>query len=263
MLLSATRTLSVQRSMLPDGSVKPPKTAAGVRVVPIVLPLRRLLVSWRLRSPHTRPDDLIVGTADGAPVQERNVRRALADAKQAAGLTETRGGCRCTRFATPTARACNGGTLPDDARTNHGALRSWLHLEGVRPRRAGRRDGRRRRARHRDCGGVRCLVSLLVSLGCRLLALWVAPATRECTDSCVLAARVAPRRSERAPSQAEDRGFEPRRPLGEPCYGRVTRSRPFMPRALWSATLHQYLKRPCRSLNVLAVRAPGRVSPTV
>src|SRR6185436_11540983 len=32
-----------------------------------------------------------------------------------------------------------------------------------------------------------------------------------------------------------------------------------MPRALWSATLHQYLKRPCRSRSVFVVRAPGRV----
>jgi integrase len=48
--------------------------------------LRRALVRWQIRSPHTRPNDLIVCTADRAPVQERNIRRALEDAKTAAGL---------------------------------------------------------------------------------------------------------------------------------------------------------------------------------
>lgn len=83
--------LTVARSMLPDGSVKAPKTAAGARVVPILPALRRALVEWQLRSPHTRPDNLVIGTADGGPVQERNVRRALDDAKAAAGLADTDG----------------------------------------------------------------------------------------------------------------------------------------------------------------------------
>lgn len=48
-------TLAVRRSMLPDGTLKPPKTEAGKRAVPIVPALRRVLVAWRLRSLHTRP----------------------------------------------------------------------------------------------------------------------------------------------------------------------------------------------------------------
>jgi integrase len=84
-------TLNASRSMLPDGSVKAPKTAAGTRTVPLVLPLRRLLVAWRLRSPHTQVEDLVLCTADGGPVQERSIRRALEDAKQTAGLRETDG----------------------------------------------------------------------------------------------------------------------------------------------------------------------------
>jgi integrase len=83
--------ITVSRSMTPDGTSKTPKTAAGERVVPIMPALRRLLVEWRLRSPHTRPGDLFVSTASGGPVQERNVRRALDDAKTAAGLAETAG----------------------------------------------------------------------------------------------------------------------------------------------------------------------------
>jgi integrase len=86
-----TSTLTVTRSMLPDGSVKSPKTDAGVRAVPILPALRRVLVEWRLRSPHTRPDDLVLCTADGEAVQERNMRRALDDAKEAAGLAATTG----------------------------------------------------------------------------------------------------------------------------------------------------------------------------
>jgi integrase len=77
--------------MLPDGSLKPPKTEAGTRTVPIVPALRRLLVAWRLRSPHTRPEDPVICTADGGPVQERNLRRALDDAKESAGLEGTEG----------------------------------------------------------------------------------------------------------------------------------------------------------------------------
>jgi integrase len=79
-------TISVRRSLLPDGTPKPPKTEAGERDVPILPALRRALVLWRVRSPHTSPADMIICTADRAPVQERNLRRALEDAKTAAGL---------------------------------------------------------------------------------------------------------------------------------------------------------------------------------
>ena len=86
-----TDTLTVRRSMLPDGTVKAPKTEAGTRTIPILPALRRLLVARRLRSPHTQPDDFVICTADGGGVQERNVRRALDAAKTAAGLADTDG----------------------------------------------------------------------------------------------------------------------------------------------------------------------------
>jgi integrase len=53
--------------------------------------LRRLLIAGKLRAPHTRPRDLVIGTADGGVAQERNIRRALEAAKEAAGLDETAG----------------------------------------------------------------------------------------------------------------------------------------------------------------------------
>jgi integrase len=87
----AAGTISVGRSMGRDGMTVPPKTKAGLRVVPIVPALRRMLVAWRLRSPHTRPDELVIATTKGGPVQERNVRRALDAAKEKAGLDETEG----------------------------------------------------------------------------------------------------------------------------------------------------------------------------
>jgi integrase len=79
-------TIMVQRSLLPDGTPKAPKTQAGIRAVPILPALRRTVIAWKVRSPRTRPTDLVIVTADGAHVQERNLRRALDDAKVAAGL---------------------------------------------------------------------------------------------------------------------------------------------------------------------------------
>jgi integrase len=83
-------TVTVRRSMLPDGTPKARKTAAGARTLPMLPALRRLLVDWQVRSPHTQPEDLVIGTADGKPVAERNLRRALDDAKEAAGLDGTK-----------------------------------------------------------------------------------------------------------------------------------------------------------------------------
>jgi integrase len=79
-------TLSVRRSLLPDGTAKQPKTEAGVRVVPLLPALRRLLVAWKLRSPRARATDLVVCAANGGHVEERNLRRVLDAAKAAAGL---------------------------------------------------------------------------------------------------------------------------------------------------------------------------------
>jgi len=81
-------TITVRRSLLPDGTPKAPKTEAGNRNVPLLPALRRLLVAWKLRSQRTRPQDLIVCTASGDHVQERNLRRALEAAKTEAKLDE-------------------------------------------------------------------------------------------------------------------------------------------------------------------------------
>jgi integrase len=78
--------ITVRASLLPDGTRKRTKTEAGERVVPLLPALRRLLVAWRLKSPRTRSEELVICTADGQPVQERSVRRALDAAKETAKL---------------------------------------------------------------------------------------------------------------------------------------------------------------------------------
>jgi integrase len=81
--------IHVRRSLLPDGTPKAPKTAAGVRTVPMFPDLRRLLAAWKLRSPRTRASHLVICTATGGPVQERNLRRALGAAKTKAGFEKS------------------------------------------------------------------------------------------------------------------------------------------------------------------------------
>jgi integrase len=93
-------TLSVRRSLLPDGTAKEPKTEAGIRTVPMLPALRRLLLTWKLRSPYTQPGALVVATADGKAVSERNLRRALEAAKDAAELTAGRTASPGTRSGT-------------------------------------------------------------------------------------------------------------------------------------------------------------------
>ena len=85
------QTITVSRSVLRDGTPKPPKTDAGVRVVPLYPELRQLLLRWKLRSPFTNPDDYVLVTAARGPVQQRNAQRAFEKAKQAAGLDQLEG----------------------------------------------------------------------------------------------------------------------------------------------------------------------------
>ena len=82
-------TISVSRSLLPDGTAKAPKTTAGTRSVPMLPSLRRHLIAWKVRSPKTGHDDYVLCTYDGAPVQQRNAQRALGRAKEAAGFDGT------------------------------------------------------------------------------------------------------------------------------------------------------------------------------
>ena len=46
--------------------------------MPMLPALRRVLAAWKLRSPRTGAGGLVICTADGSAVQERNLRRALA-----------------------------------------------------------------------------------------------------------------------------------------------------------------------------------------
>ena len=85
----ATGTVNVNRSLLPDGTPKAPKTEAGIRSVPLLPGLRRVLIAWKLKAPHTLPHELVIATGDGGAVSDRNLRRALEDAKAAAGLDGT------------------------------------------------------------------------------------------------------------------------------------------------------------------------------
>jgi len=78
--------ITVSRSLLPDGTPKAPKTEAGIRSIPMLPSLRRHLVAWKLKSPRTDPEHYVVCIHDGGPVQQRNLRRALDQAKEAAGL---------------------------------------------------------------------------------------------------------------------------------------------------------------------------------
>jgi integrase len=78
--------IRVQHSMLPDGTLKATKTVAGVREVTILPRLRRLLREWKLASIRSRPGDFVFATAEGKPLAERNIRRALEDAKKTAKL---------------------------------------------------------------------------------------------------------------------------------------------------------------------------------
>jgi integrase len=79
-------TISVRRSLLPSGEAKATKTEAGERVIPLLPALRRALVAWQLRSPRSGPEHYVVCTAEGGPVSERNLRRALDQAKARAKL---------------------------------------------------------------------------------------------------------------------------------------------------------------------------------
>jgi integrase len=76
-------TITVLRSCLEDGSFKEPKSEAGVRTVPMLPTLRKLLV------PLARFDGLVIATHDGKPVQERNLRRSLDATKQRAAMDGT------------------------------------------------------------------------------------------------------------------------------------------------------------------------------
>ena len=144
-------TVTVRRSLLPDGTAKAPKTNAGTRVVPMLPALRRRLVSLELKSPHTDASDYVVATAEGEPVQERNLRRALEDAKTAAKLDEgeERLSWHSLRHSFASMLATELELPGDYARASDRARRRRLHSPGVRARCSRRCWDRRRCARAR------------------------------------------------------------------------------------------------------------------
>ncbi len=79
-------TISITRSALPNGQVKAPKSQAGIRVVPLLPGCRRRLVEWKLKSPRTGSEDLIIAMAEGKPTEATNLRRAMSEAKKRAAL---------------------------------------------------------------------------------------------------------------------------------------------------------------------------------
>ena len=151
-------TIAVSRSMLPDGTAKTPKTAAGARTVPLVPPLaaraRRLAASLAAHAP-------------GGPRRLHGRRRAGAGAERppCARGREGTGGPRLDGRPPLDAYAAarlllgarDGGPLADDARPHHRALGPRIHAQDIRARRPRRGGSRRRRARARGRGGVRAV----------------------------------------------------------------------------------------------------------
>jgi len=73
--------IAVERSLSPQGAVQSTKTLAGRRQVELRPALWRILVALR-----PQESGYVIATRDGLPVQERNVRRALAKAVEEAEL---------------------------------------------------------------------------------------------------------------------------------------------------------------------------------
>jgi integrase len=67
--------LSVREAVY-EGHFDTPKTAAGVRRVPLSLAARALLMDWRSRAHRSGPDDLVFSTWSGKPISPNNVFRA-------------------------------------------------------------------------------------------------------------------------------------------------------------------------------------------
>jgi integrase len=65
--------LHIRRQWLVSGEYGPPKTAAGVRSIPLPDDLRRDLIDLRLASKHSQDDHSIFASREGTPLQHRNV----------------------------------------------------------------------------------------------------------------------------------------------------------------------------------------------
>lgn len=67
--------LHVRRQWLVSGEYGPPKTAAGIRSIPLPDDLRRDLIDLRLASKHSQDGEPIFASREGTPLQHRNVAR--------------------------------------------------------------------------------------------------------------------------------------------------------------------------------------------
>jgi integrase len=58
-----------------EGAFSTPKTAAGVRQIPLSDATVKLMVDWRARVKHTEPESLVFSTWSGKPISPNNVSR--------------------------------------------------------------------------------------------------------------------------------------------------------------------------------------------
>jgi integrase len=76
------------REAVYDGKFSTPKTAAGVRQIPLSEAAVQLTVEWRARAKHTEPESLTFATWSGKPISPNNVvRRWIVPACETLGLT--------------------------------------------------------------------------------------------------------------------------------------------------------------------------------
>ena len=67
--------LSIREAVY-EGQFSAPKTAAGVRRIPMSPAIRHLVSKWRNRAKRTAPDDLVFSTWSGKPISPNNVLRS-------------------------------------------------------------------------------------------------------------------------------------------------------------------------------------------
>jgi integrase len=78
----------VVRAAVYEGTFSTPKTAAGVRVIPLSAAAVQLMVDWRARVQRTEPESLVFSTWSGKPISPNNVsRRWIYPACERLGLT--------------------------------------------------------------------------------------------------------------------------------------------------------------------------------
>ena len=77
--------LSVREAVY-EGHFDTPKTAAGVRRVPLSPAARALLTDWRRHARRSEPDDLVFSTWSGKPISPNNVQKVIYPACESLGL---------------------------------------------------------------------------------------------------------------------------------------------------------------------------------